>query len=79
MEFLRNLLRDTLDTAYSLYIEFLWRELKCSVTRVNTSKLNVLRDSVCYDFTILGNTVEVYFLGMLNELSQSDCPAGELL
>ena len=69
MKFLCNLLRDSLDTANCLDIEFLRWELKCSVTRVNACELNVLRDSVCDNLTILCNAVEVNLLGVLDELT----------
>ena len=69
MKLLGNLTAYTLTTAYGLNIEFLRRELDCSVTRVNTSKLDVLRDSVSDNLTIFGNGIHLNLLGMLDELA----------
>ena len=69
MQFLCNLTTDALYTAHCLNIKFLWWELDCSITRVNTSKLNMLRDSVCYNLTILCNSIHLNLLSIFNELT----------
>ena len=68
VQFLRNLTADALDTTSGFEVNLLSREYQCSVTRVNTGKLDVFRDSVFYHFTILRNGVEFDFLGVEHEL-----------
>mmetsp|Transcript_19068 Transcript_19068/g.37432 ORF Transcript_19068/g.37432 Transcript_19068/m.37432 type:complete len:514 (-) Transcript_19068:274-1815(-) len=59
---------NTLDTALSLGVELLGREHKRSITRVNTSVLHVLRDSVVENGTVLSDSIEVNLLAVKHEL-----------
>ena len=68
IEFLRNLAADFLDAACRCKVNLLCREYQRSVTGVYTGKLYVLGDGVFHHFTVLGNSVELDFLGVLQEL-----------
>ena len=69
MKLLGNLTTYSFHTTYGLYIQLLRRELDSSITRVNTSKLDVLRDSIGDDLTILGYGIHLNLLGMLDKLA----------
>ena len=68
MQRLGNLTGYTLDTAHSFHIQFLRWELNGGITRVNTSKLNMLGDGICQDLTFLRYGVHLYLLSMFYEL-----------
>ncbi len=72
MEFLGNLTADALHTAHGLNIEFLWRELYCSVAGVYTGKLDMLRNGVSNDLTVFCHGIHLNLLGMLDELAHYD-------
>ena len=67
IEFLRNLAADFLDAACRCKVNLLCREYQRSVTGVYTGKLYVLGDGVFHHFTVLGNSVELDFLGVLQD------------
>ena len=69
MQFLSNLAADAFDATHCLDIEFLRRQLQSSITRMNASKLNMLTDGISHDLALLGHTVEVDFLSVLDELA----------
>ena len=62
-----NLLGYLLDAAHGLVVELLWRELDRGIARVHTGKLDVLRDSVCYNLTLVGHGIHLNLLGTFDE------------
>ena len=68
MQRLSNLTRDALDASNRLDIQFLRRELDGSIARMDTCKLDVLGDSIGQNLAILGHSVHLNLLGMLDEL-----------
>ena len=58
-----------LDAAHRLHIELLRGELDCGVARMDTGKLDMLRDGVKFDFSVLRHCVHLNLLGLLNELA----------
>ena len=69
MEGRSYLLAYALDTAHGLNIQLLGRELDGGVARVNTSKLDMLADGIGQYFAVLGDSVHLYLLGMLDKFA----------
>ena len=67
MQCLGNLSGDAFDAAHRLHIEFLRRELNGSIAGVNARKLNVLTDGIGKNLAVLGHSVHLYLLGVLDE------------
>ena len=67
MKLLGNLTAYALDALDSLNIKLLRRELYGSVAGVYAGKLNVLTDGVSNYLTVLGNSIHLNLLGILNE------------
>ena len=72
MQGFRYLTRDALDAANRLYIQLLWRELDRSITGMNTSKLDMLRDGISQNLPILSHCIHLYLLGMFDKLRHDD-------
>ena len=72
IEFLCNLAADFFNAACRCKVNLLCREYQSSVTGVYTGKLYVLGDGVFHHFTVLGNSVELDFLGVLQELGYNN-------
>ncbi|KAI6769204.1 hypothetical protein HG531_010308 [Fusarium graminearum] len=67
-----NLASGLLNTLDSGSLQILRRQDKGSITRVNTSVLNVLRDEVTNNLTVLSNSVHLNLLSVLNVLGNND-------
>ena len=72
MQGLSYLTRDALDAANGLYIQLLWRELNRGITRMYAGKLDMLRDGISQDLTILSHSIHLYLLGMFNKFRYDD-------
>ena len=60
------------DPAHGLDIQLLGRELDCGVARVYAGELDVFRDRVGLDFTVLCNSVHLNLLRVLDKLGDND-------
>ena len=69
MEGRSYLLAYALDTAHGLNIQLLGRELDGGVARVNTGKLDMLADGIGQYLSLLGDSVHLYLLSMLDKLA----------
>ena len=69
MEGRSYLLAYALNTAHGLNIQLLGRELDGGVARVNTGKLDMLADGIGQYLSLLGDSVHLYLLGMLDKLA----------
>ena len=72
MQSLCDLTTDTLDTANGLHIELLPRELDRRIARVDTSELDMLTDRIGDDLATLCDVIDLYLLGVLDELAHDD-------
>ncbi|ROV99906.1 hypothetical protein VMCG_06224 [Cytospora schulzeri] len=73
---LGNLLGNLLDTAQDLVIQRGGRKNQSSITRVDTSLLNVLTDGMDNELALGSNTVDVELLRALDELADDDRVVG---
>lgn len=63
IEFSNYAFWDTFDFANSFDIDFLCRQYYCSISRMNTGILNMLSDSIDFEFPILPYSIYLYFFG----------------
>ena len=68
VQLLSDLAADLLDSASGLEVDLLGREDERCVTRVNARKLDVLRDGILDNLTVLSHSVELDLLSVLQEL-----------
>lgn len=69
---LGDLLRNLLDTVHGVLVQVGRREDEGGITRVDTSLLDVLTDSVDDQLTLGGNTININLLSTLDELADDD-------
>ena len=68
IKFFCNLATDFLNAASCCKVDLLCREYQCSITGMNTCKLNMFRDGIFHHFTILSYCIKFYLFRVFEEL-----------